>query len=165
MEKDNIIILAVVSFIFIVFAMFGLLIVYIPKNQVALESNMENNLPCSNLDFQDSMNCLVKEQDKWWKYNISNIGLYRNNGVWGDINWSVIKEQGGVCSHSSKNYIEEAEKLGFMGKEIKFWGDDKVGHEVALLYSKDLNFYCILDQQATPKCQELNPREKVKDEN
>jgi hypothetical protein len=62
------------------------------------------------------------------------------------------------------NYIEEAEKLGFKGKEIKFYGNQSLGHEVALIYSEDLSSYCILDQQAIPKCTKLNPSQEVKDE-
>lgn len=165
MEKENIIVLAVVSWIFIVFALFSILIVNasggLLKSSPTID--VEENMPCSNLNLINTVDCLRKEQGKWWEYNISNKGLYWNKFTAGleDVDWEIIKEQGGVCSHSSLWYIEEAEKLGFTGKRIPFWGEDKIGHEIALIYSQDLSSYCILDQQATPKCTNLNPSEVV----
>lgn len=166
MKKENIIVLAVVSWIFVVFAVFSIFIVYeSDKKERVYASEVSNELPCSNLTLINTAECLREEQGKWWKYNISNLDLYWNKvyGELQDVNWSVIKEQGGVCSHSSLNYIEEAEKLGFKGREIKFRGDDKIGHEIALIFSKDLSSYCLLDQQSKVKCQRLNSGE-IKDE-
>lgn len=172
MKQDNIIILGVVAGIFIVFSLFSLFLMVeiVQSKMFPVQSEVIKGSSvdlCSDLSLIETANCLKQEQALWWKYNISNTGkyldkLYSREGE--DINWTVIKSEGGVCSHSSIWYVDEAKKLGFYGKTISFFGNSSIGHEVALIYSKDLSSYCILDQLSQVKCQTLDIKEEVKNE-
>lgn len=100
---------------------------------------------------------LVAEQSKWWKYNLSNYNLFYDTKI-GDvknINWTVIKEEGGVCSHSAHWYKEQAINLGFESRVVSFYNQEGRGHEIALVYNKQLTEYCVLDQQLLVGCGRL----------
>lgn len=148
MKTENTIVLAVIAGIMIVFALFSIFIVYESRKPQTPTYAQVDNATCKFEDLEKSMECLIQEQGKWFKYNISNQALYwnKNIGELEDVDWNVIKEIGGVCSHSSLNYVIEAQKLGYKAKTIKFFGNETLGHEIALVYEKDLRKYCLLDQ-------------------
>jgi hypothetical protein len=148
MKRDNALVLIVISWILIVLVVVSIFVIYeARKPQTSTYAEVEN-ATCKFDDLEKSMECLIKEQGKWFKYNISNKALYWNKltGKLDDVDWSVIKEQGGVCSHSSVWYVMEAQKLGYKAETIRFFGNETLGHEIALIYEKDLRKYCLLDQ-------------------
>ena len=104
---------------------------------------------CSNLTLRETAFCLNKELSSWWKYNESNGEKYTTLN---NINWEVIKREGGVCFHSTEWYIEQATSLGFRAKEVKIFTDLPIGHVFALIWDDNLTGYCIIDQQSRPSC-------------
>jgi hypothetical protein len=127
--------------------LFSLLISYeIRKEKVPTLLESKDDI-CKLDDLESSMECLIKEQGKWWDYNASNKDLYWNRltGQLQDVDWDIIREEGGVCSHSSLWYVNRASELGYLSKLIKFY-NNSTGHEIALVYEDDLSTYCLLDQ-------------------
>lgn len=108
----------------------------------------EKNQNCSNLDLVNTSYCLNEEMNTFFKYNISNKGK--------DLNLSELKQEGGVCYHASKFYVDNAKELGYNSQIINFWDNNKsIGHSIALVYDNNLDNYCILDQKEIVGCIQL----------
>lgn len=60
---------------------------------------------CANLSLFESAECTRDRIIPFYKYNISNVGV--------ELNFSELKELGGVCSHWKDLYCFIGEKLGF----------------------------------------------------
>lgn len=86
----------------------------------------------------------LKEVKTFFYYNESNIGK--------EITEKELKEQGGVCKHYAEWYIKRAKEQGLFGKPIIFFGTERIGHEVALIWNANLTEYCILDQDKLIGC-------------
>lgn len=127
-------------------------VIYNFPRLTGLESNENNKCDITNSSLIEQVNCLRMEQGKWWKYNASNKAKY----IIDNIDWDVIKEEGGVCRHSVVWYVEEAKNMGLLARQINFFPHDGMGHAVALIYDENMSGYCILDQQAMPKCLRLD---------
>ena len=111
---------------------------------------IDKNQTCSNLSLQEATVCLNNELSSWWQYNLTNINK--------TLSEAELKAFGGVCSHAAKWYVEKAQSLGFLGKEVKFWGDPELGHDIALLYDRNLTQYCFVDQKTIVGCGSLVPQ-------
>lgn len=116
------------------------------KNPVET-AKLTDNSNCSGMNLIMTSYCLNKQVNEFFKFNISNI----NKSLTG----SELKTQGGVCWQYAKYYIDNIENEGYLGQNISFWGNEKIGHSIALVYDKNMTSYCILDQQSVVGCQEL----------
>lgn len=113
-------------------------------------------IACNKTDLEEASNCLREEFATWWKYNESNLGLYWPSR---EVNWSVIKEQGGVCWHAAQWFVSTAKAMGFKAKIVKVDGSN-MSHEYAMIWNEvgdEIKSYCILDQLNTPSCTDLSP--------
>lgn len=121
-----------------------------PINNIGI---FNGNSECANLSLQETAYCLNKNLSSWWTYNTSNLYAF-----WPikNIDWDVIKREGGVCWHATEWYNLKAESLGFSAKEITF-GEDE-GHSYSLIWDKTMTEYCILDQQIKPSCYRLGDK-------
>jgi len=74
--------------------------------------------------------------EEFFKYNISNAGK--------KLTLEELKDQGGVCSHYSKLYIDLARADGFDTEYVKFKAGNE-SHAVAVIANE--KGYCIADQR------------------
>lgn len=73
--------------------------------------------------------------NEFYYYNLSNAEI--------ELSLDELKEQGGVCSHYSKLYVDLAQKDGFNAEYVKF--DTGINaHAVAIIANE--GGYCVLDQ-------------------
>jgi hypothetical protein len=127
--------------------MLGLLasdIFYSPINDIDI---VNGDFSCSNLSLDKTASCLHEELSSWFKYNESNVYSYfplRN------IDWEVIKKEGGVCWHASEWYKNRAREIGYLSSTYQLLNPNGENHEIALIWNDE--GYCVLDQKSSPKC-------------
>ena len=102
-----------------------------------------NNSNCSNLDLINTSKCLNSQLKEFFIYNISQ----KNN----KLTLEQLKKDGGVCSHASKYYSDNAEELGLFGTTCSFNvskenGTLKVRHQIAIVSNEE--GYVVLDQKS-----------------
>jgi hypothetical protein len=131
----------------IVVSSFSLGFMFKPLYEDILSPRFTSYKVMEDMDARTETFRMWNELKEFWYFNESNI---RNK-----LTQEELKEEGGVCWHYSDWYVEEAKKKGLMGKKIEFWGSGEVGHSVAIIYDKDIDQYCLVDQTSTPKCNKL----------
>lgn len=116
----------------ILFFALGFLIAKAPDFN--LNISKESKSKCSNLSLQDTADCLKNQLEKFYNYNISNIGK--------ELTLKELKKQGGVCSHYADWYYNNIN--GFYKKEVTVLIGNGFAHKFTIMSSED--GYCILDQ-------------------
>jgi hypothetical protein len=91
---------------------------------------------CSGLDLIKTANCLQGKLIDFYYYNITNTGK--------ELTFEQLKEQGGVCSHYSEWYSNQAEQLGFNADKVIFQYSPTERHEISII--SDSTGYCTMDQ-------------------
>ena len=91
--------------------------------------------------------CLNRDFNSWWKYNISNVDLFfsKTYGVSGSIvNWDIIKKQGGVCWHAAKWYYDYIKSnTNFDATYVTIPAGNE-SHRITIISNRQA--YCLLDQ-------------------
>ena len=95
---------------------------------------------CNNTDLFNASECLNKELNTFYKYNITNVGKVMTE--------TELIKFGGVCEHYSNWYAFNLKAMGFRVDQKLLVQDasKKFLHKFAIAYSK--YGYCILDQMA-----------------
>jgi hypothetical protein len=141
MDKDEIILGISLLALIISSILLGILLANILK----VSKNYTENNNCSDLNLEETANCLVDKVTEFYIYNTSNTGR--------KLNLTQLKIEGGTCRHWANYYISNFKDLGFMGKEIDFFSENKKdGHAIALVWDKELTNYCIIDQKNIIGC-------------
>lgn len=101
-----------------------------------------NNSNCSNLDLINTSKCLNSQFKEFFVYNLSQ----KNS----KLTLEQLKKDGGVCSHASKYYSDNANDLGFFGTTCSFNvskenGTITVRHQIAIISNS--SGYVVLDQR------------------
>lgn len=91
---------------------------------------------CMNKSMYDSSNCALKYVEKFYKFNISNVGR--------TMTLTELKKEGGVCSHYSKVYDLIGKEAGFYTTEVTIWNTPKDRHVFSVWSNEE--GYVILDQ-------------------
>jgi hypothetical protein len=112
------------------FVIFGLtLYFYFDENETQIVSSeekigiTETIIECRGLDIFDSADCVNNYIEGIYYYNISNINR--------DMKFSLLQEEGGVCSHWATLYCYFGDKLGFFTRTVNI----ETGEEDYLVYS------------------------------
>jgi hypothetical protein len=131
------------------------------------KSKINENAECKGMNLLMTSECINKELNEFFMYNISNVGK--------DLDFNTLKTEGGVCQHFSNwikerflelgaKEIKEGEKLfvskdnyPFYIKEVSFSVNNESAHRIAIA-SND-NGYCIFSNQ-NYKCTEFEDETK-----
>lgn len=141
-----------------VFILFGILFISIGimlneyKSSIANSKILNSIFPiyqgdnetefCMNESLEDTAYCLRLQLSQFYKYNITNAGR--------SLNENELKNIGGVCSHYSSWWANEARKRGFNAITPVFKINDTAWHQVAII--SDETGYCLLDQIGAIGC-------------
>jgi len=101
---------------------------------------------CDGSDLFNFSYCMHSYVSEIFKYNISNIDK--------KLDFNQLVKEGGVCSHYTGLYIDNAKKNNFTANDVIInprKGD--IGHEFAVISNSQ--GYCLLDQDIEPFCVEL----------
>lgn len=109
---------------------------------------------CKNDSLVNAVHCLNDDFNSWYFFNISQSGK--------KLSEEELINEGGVCSQASEWYLNHAQQLGYEGKLISFFASDSdVGHQVVVLYDKQLENYCIIDQKNILACLTLSNSDAI----
>jgi len=143
-------------FIAIILLIIGAISVYkeIPKAISISGNEYKLKQSCNESNAVLESNCLRNELNSWWKYNITNLYKFWDNKTGAkDVNFSFIKENGGVCWQASEWYKLNARNNNFYS-DTYYLDIPPANHSIAII-SDDYGNYCILDQNAYPLCNKV----------
>jgi len=106
---------------------------------------------CKNLDLENSVDCLVKNVKKFYKYNYT-------NGIGDILDFNELKNNGGDCRDWAFLYERLGKGLGLTSTSygLDRNGNGKSDHRFAIISNGS---YCIIDQ-TTYWCKELKNGEE-----
>lgn len=136
-----------ICLVIIVVSTFSLGYQFRPLYDEILSPRFTSSKVMEDMDARTETFKMWNEVKGFWNYNESNLRV--------KLSEEELKEQGGVCWHYSDWYVKQAEERGLLGKKIEFWGSGEVGHAVAIIYDKEINSYCLVDQSSIPLCNKL----------
>lgn len=105
---------------------------------------MDSNDSCNQTDIFMNAECLNHQLNKWFFYNLSNIGK--------ELNLEELQSEGGVCSHASKWYYDNINKSMFYAEKVRIQITNDSYHVFTVISGSD--GYCLLDQEVI-NCVEL----------
>ena len=109
------------------------------KSKAITNNTLSNVLEeCNNLSIKMTARCLNRDIRGIYNYSIERKSIYYNGKLENYYNW--IRDNGGVCHHYAKLYVNLAEELGYEGETITFGT-----HQVAIIYNNNSD-YCLMDQ-------------------
>lgn len=122
------------------------------EKKITPSGDFEDVKDCRSDDLMMTSECLRKQIMQFFKFNITNIDLYRSGkAIWQEkIDWDVIKEQGGVCWHYARWYYDRAKELNLSATLPYIKNNETTAHMVAIISDDDE--YCLLDQINKPSC-------------
>ena len=148
-------------FLGLVFLMsISLIIKYKDSKGLLKFSNSATEEDCNSTSVIFTSECLNRKLNKWYFYNISNVEK--------TLSLDELKSIGGVCRHAAEWYVQKAKEYGFLAHTEDFYSYDEnntayIGHEIAVIWNKDLTEYCILDQKKVLGCNSLKKMTKIND--
>lgn len=107
---------------------------YFEKEKI--QSSLDISDACRELGLLDSTACVTQLTKTFYKYNLDNLGK--------DLDFTTLKEQGGVCSSWSNYYNKIGKELGYNTRNVIIKVTDDFSHEFNVW--SDENRYCIIDQ-------------------
>jgi len=107
--------------------------------QEKIQSTLDVSDACRDLGLLDSTECVTQLTKTFYKYNLDNLGK--------DLDFTTLKEQGGVCSSWSDYYNKVGKDLGYNTRNVIVKVTDDFSHEFNVW--SDETKYCILDQTET----------------
>ena len=116
-----------------------------------LGESKETNSSCYGLSVEDTSYCLSEEFSSWFHYNLSQINK--------NLSTEELKASGGVCSHASEWYYQQARNLGLQAMKVTIFNNKgDYSHQVAIIYDGEkggITEYCIADQKSIVGCNSL----------
>jgi len=135
MKLDNLLVFAIITLSIILSFLLGNIyqVSIISKPDTKL---FDNNTNCSGLNLVMTSDCLNKQVNSFFNYNMSNRG--KALGI------TQLKKEGGVCQNYAEYYAEMDESLGFYSENVIIDIDNKTTHAFNIISNYD--GYCIQDQ-------------------
>jgi len=148
-KKKNKIMIGFVVFLIITIV---LLVIKIDKDKSIKEEQSMLNYSekellklCSNLSFEETVKCSVKQVNRFYYYNISNQETYSS-----EMSFDKLLKEGGTCKHYAIFYERWFKEWGFESKHISLLPNFK--HGFSVVYDSESKEYCIIDQQMIVGC-------------